>query len=133
MDLPQVPIPPAASSQLDRFNLNIAGITFQAWQVFAVIFLIFLLIVVMASVRRHFMEFTFKGAGMGLALGFILALVIEGILLVGGTTVLTSTLGWRNAPKPISNGISSVRGEFIKVLGATDANEPCVIEDINNE
>ena len=110
----------------DQFTFTVAGVTFQAWQVIAIILLIFLLVIVMASVRRHFLEFTVRGAGMGILLGFLLALVIEGLFLIGGRTILISTLGWKNAPKPIANGLETIRGEFIKVLGESDEKVECV-------
>jgi hypothetical protein len=111
---------------MDRFSFSVAGVTFQAWQVIAIILLIFLLVIVMASVRRHFLEFTVRGAGMGVLLGFLLALVIEGLLLVGGRTILITTLGWKNPPKPIAKGVDAIRGEFMKVLGDTDEKVECV-------
>lgn len=111
---------------MDRFSFSVAGVTFKAWQVIAIILLIFLLVIVMASVRRHLMEFTVRGAGMGILLGFILALIIEGLLLIGGRTILISTLGWKNPPKPIAKGVDAIRGEFLKVLGESDEKVECV-------
>jgi len=34
--------------------------------------------------------------------GFLLALILEGFLLIGGKTILTSVLGLENPPAPIS-------------------------------
>ena len=86
----------------------------------------FLLLIMMASVRRHFLEWTVKGAGFGIVLGFLLALVVEGLFLVGGRTVLTETLGWKDAPKPVQKVLDASREKFVEVLGAqTQTPEPC--------
>lgn len=68
----------------------------------AIIILIFLLIVSLAQVRHHFVKWSMKGGLIGLFFGILLTLIIEGFLLVNGHTALTSLLGWKNAPKPIS-------------------------------
>lgn len=96
------------------------GVQFAAWQIVAIVVLLFFLVLTMASVRRHFLEWSVKGAGFGVVLGFILALIIEGFLLIGGRTALTEVLGWKNAPKPIQVAIDQSRERFISVLGVTD-------------
>jgi hypothetical protein len=65
------------------------------------------------------MEWSFKGASFGVFLGFLLALILEGFLLVGGRTVLTDVLGWKTAPKPISNALDAGRSQLISVLGVS--------------
>lgn len=111
---------------LNKFRLEVGGIVFESWQVLSIIFLLFLLVIAMAMVRRHFLEFTVRGAGVGIVLGFFLAIVLEGLLLMGGKTFLISTLGWENAPKPIQKTIDTARSEFIKVLGSkTDLENEC--------
>ncbi|KKQ75148.1 MAG: hypothetical protein US96_C0016G0002 [Candidatus Woesebacteria bacterium GW2011_GWB1_38_5b] len=107
-------------SKLTSTHFEAGGINFAAWQILAIVFLIFLLILTMASVRRHFLEWTVKGAGFGIVLGFVLALIIEGFLLIGGRTALTEVLGWKNAPKPIQVAIDKGRARLVDVLGATD-------------
>lgn len=70
----------------------------------------------MAQFRRHLVERSFKGGIFGLFLGFFLALVLEGFLLVGGKTVLTETLGWKNAPKPISIVLDTGRNKLKSLI-----------------
>ena len=69
-------------------------------------------------------------------IGFILALILEGFLLLGGRTALTELLGWENAPKPISTALDEGRQRMIKVLGVTDeipqssASEPLTADEV---
>lgn len=109
-----------------RFQFNVGEFTVepQIWQVAAIVFLLFLLVVTLASMRRHFLEWSVKGAGFGVILGFILALVLEGFLLVGGKTLLIEVLGWKNPPKPVENALELGREKFIQVLGVSDT-DPC--------
>ncbi|MBX4205742.1 hypothetical protein KW795_00940 [Candidatus Microgenomates bacterium] len=71
-------------------------------QAFLVLLLVFMLVFTMARMHHLFIRWSFKGAIVGVLIGFILALIVEGFFLVGGSTVLTATLGWKNAPKPIA-------------------------------
>lgn len=82
----------------------------------AVIVLVFLLILTLAQVRRHFVNWSLRGGVFGIFFGFLLALILEGFLLIGGRTVITELLGWRNAPKPISIALDAGRGKLIQVL-----------------
>lgn len=63
------------------------------------------------------MEWSFKGALFGMFWGFLLALLLEGFLIVGGKTAVTEILGWKNAPKPILAVLDSGRSQLIQVLG----------------
>ena len=90
------------------------------WQAGAIVFLLFLLILMFGQLRHRFVGWQIKGIIPGILFGFFLALIIEGILIVGGGTVLTQTLGWKNAPKPISNALDIGRDEMEKVLGVDD-------------
>lgn len=109
----------AAQDALSNVNFSVGGLTFapQAWQVIAIVFLLFLLAITMASVRRHLLEWAVKGAGFGVVLGFILALIIEGFLILGGRTALTEILGWKNAPEPIQQALDQSRSKLVNVLG----------------
>ena len=89
-------------------------------KVIAIIVLIFFLVVTLASVRKHFVKWSMKGGLMGLFFGFLLTLILEGFLLIGGKTAITEVLGWRNAPKPITTALDLGRNKLIKVLGVTD-------------
>jgi hypothetical protein len=55
-----------------------------------------------------------------LAWGFLLAVVLEGFLIIGGKTFFIEILGWRNAPKPISTALDLGRGKLVEVLGDTE-------------
>ncbi len=102
------------------FHFQIGGTTFEPayWHAGAIVFLIFLLIITMAQVRRHFMDYSLKGGFFGVLLGFVLALVIEGFFLIGGHTILTNVLGWKNPPKPLSNALDAGKSKLVDVLGS---------------
>jgi len=86
----------------------------------AIVFLLFLLVLTLAQVRRHFLTWSLKGGIFGIALGFFLALILEGFLIIGGKTVFTEVLGWKNAPKPILTALEAGRSKLVGVLGVTD-------------
>jgi len=93
---------------------------FSYLQAGAIIFLIFLLVLSLAQLRRHYVDMSFKGAVFGIFFGFLLALFLEGFLIIGGRTAITEVLGWKNAPKPLSVALDAGREKLIKVLGITD-------------
>lgn len=116
-------LPPQLSNTLFKsidFQLAGLNISTNILQAVAVVVLIFLLIVTLAQLRRRFVDWHLQGAAGGVAFGFVLAIIIEGILIVGGRTLLTETLGWKNAPKPISNALDAGRNKLVNVLGVTD-------------
>ena len=86
----------------------------------AIVFLLFLLVLTLAQVRRHFLTWSVKGGVFGIALGFFLALILEGFMIIGGKTVVTEVLGWKNAPKPILTALEAGRSKLVNVLGVTD-------------
>jgi len=110
------------SSVSGRFDLNLGKFSLPVpyWQAIAVIFLVFLLIVLMAKFRRHYVDWSLKGAVFGIFFGFLLALILEGFLIIGGKTALTSVLGWKNPPTPVSVALDAGRDKLIKVLGISD-------------
>jgi hypothetical protein len=89
------------------------------FQAAAIVFLLFLLVLTLAQVRRHFLNWSLKGGIFGIALGFFLALILEGFLVIGGKTVVTEILGWRNAPKPLLRALEAGRNKLVNVLGVT--------------
>jgi len=105
-----------------KFDINIGSLSFPISyaQAALIVFLIFLLILVMAQFRRHFVDWSLKGALFGIFFGFLLALILEGFLIVGGRTALTGILGWKNAPAPISLALDAGRNKLIQVLGIKD-------------
>ncbi|QQG42158.1 MAG: hypothetical protein HYV90_02480 [Candidatus Woesebacteria bacterium] len=103
------------------FNLNLGkfSIPVTYWEVGAIIFLIFLLILSMAQFRRHYVDYGLKGGIFGVVIGFLLALVLEGFLIVGGKTAVTEFLGWKNAPKPLQVALDAGKTQLIQVLGVS--------------
>ena len=101
----------------DFLNLNLSS---SSWKAFAIVGLIFLLVLTLAQVRRHFIDWSFKGAVFGIFFGFLLALFLEGFLIIGGRTAGTELLGWKSAPKPVQTAIDAGRARLVDVLGITD-------------
>lgn len=100
-----------------NFNIGKIQIPIPYWQAFAIVFLVFVLVVLLAKYRRHYVDWSLKGAVFGIFFGFLLALIIEGFLIVGGRTALTSVLGWKNPPKAVANVLDLSRTKLVQVLG----------------
>jgi len=113
------------------FNLNVGKIIIPVafWQVGAIIFLIFLLILSLAQFRRHYMDWGIKGVFLGIFFGFLLALTLEGFLIIGGKTALTEVLGWKNAPAPLQLALDQGKKQLIQVLGVQTAIPPSIAGD----
>lgn len=88
-------------------------------QAAAIIVLLFLLVLSLAQLRRHFVNWSIKGALFGIFFGFLLALILEGFLIIGGKTALTELLGWEKAPKPVLTALEAGRAKLVQVLGVT--------------
>lgn len=101
------------------FKIGSLEIATPYWQVGAILVLLFLLVVVMAQYRHHTVHWSLKGATTGIFFGFLLALILEGFLIIGGRTALTELLGWKSAPKPISTALDKGRSQLVEVLGIT--------------
>ena len=101
------------------FNFDLGKFSFSPSYIQAgtVVVLLFILVLTLAQLRRHFIDWSIKGTLFGLFFGFLLALILEGFLIIGGKTAITQVLGWKDAPKPIANLLEAGRGELIKVLG----------------
>lgn len=120
----------------NSFDLNIGkySISVPYFQAIAIVFLLFLLVITLAQVRHHYLDWSFKGAGFGIFFGFVLALILEGFLLIYGKTALTGVLGWKNAPKPLSIVLDAGRSKLTQVLGAsTQTNEVFTTDGIIKE
>lgn len=103
-----------------NFTFNLPnGFVFQPTYIQAglIVFLIFLLILTLGSLRHRMAHWEFRGLFPGIAFGFVLALILEGIMIVGGGTLITKTLGWKNAPKPISVVLDQGKEKLSDVLG----------------
>lgn len=107
------------------FELNIGGVTLypQVWQAILIVILLFFLVLVVAQMRHHLMEYSFRGAWFGILLGFVLAVVLEGFLLLSGHTFVTSVLGWKNPPKPLQSMLDGGNKKLRETLGVST--EPC--------
>lgn len=102
-----------------QFNLNLGKFPFPVTyvQVGVIVVLLFILLLLFAQFRRHYVDWSLKGAVFGVFIGFLMAMILEGFLIIGGKTALTEVLGWKNAPAPISMALDTGRSELIKVLG----------------
>src|SRR3990170_441590 len=98
-----------------KLNLGSFSLPVSYFQAAAVIFLLFLLVLMLAQVRRHYVNWSLKGAVFGVFFGFLLALILEGFLIIGGRTAVTEVLGWKNAPKPITHALDAGRAKLVKV------------------
>ncbi len=101
------------------FNLNLGEFSFSPSYIQAgvIVVLLFILVLMLAQLRRHFVDWSIKGALFGLFFGFLLALVLEGFLIIGGKTAITQVLGWKDAPKPLADILELGRSKLIQVLG----------------
>lgn len=98
-------------------NLSIAP---TYWQAAAIVFLLFLLVWTLARLRHLYVGWSFKAAGSMVLIGFLLAVVLEGFMILGGRTVFTEVLGWKTPPKPISLLLDASRAKLVRVLGVTE-------------
>lgn len=114
------------SFQFNLGNLNISTSYIQAG---VIILLLFLLVLSLAQFRRHLLSWSMKGALFGLFFGFLLALIIEGFLVVGGRTAITEIAGWKNAPQPIQAALDAGRAKLVQVLGVTEEVPPSVAKE----
>lgn len=108
------------------FNFHIGNLNLPVpyWQAIAVLVLVFVLIIMMAKYRRHTVDWSLKGAVFGVFFGFLLALILEGFLIIGGKTALTSVLGWKNPPPAIVSALDSGKSKLVQVLGIDTAQIP---------
>lgn len=107
---------------LANLNFQIGGVTIAPSfiQAAVVIIVVFLVILFMARITRTYIGWYTSGWYIWVILGFILAVVIEGVMFISGSTIFTSVLGWQSAPKPIQQFVDSGRAKLIQVLGAQD-------------
>jgi hypothetical protein len=102
-----------------KVRLGNFSLPFTSVQAIAIVVLLFVLVLTLAQVRRHFVDWSFKGAVFGIFFGFLLALILEGFLILGGRTAITGVLGWKNPPAIISVALDAGRNKLIQVLGIT--------------
>ncbi len=104
------------------FSFNVGRVALEPtyWQAAAIVFLLFLLVLSFARLRHMYVGWSLKSFLPNLALGFALALIVEGFLIVSGRTLLTSLVGWENAPKPISVALDEGRSKLVESLGVNE-------------
>jgi hypothetical protein len=107
-------------SQTVDFNLGKLSFSPSFIQAGLIVVLLFLLVVMMAQFRRHLMGWSLKGGIFGMFIGFAIALIFEGFLIIGGKTAFTEIIGWQNAPKPIRVALEAGRAKLVGVLGASE-------------
>jgi hypothetical protein len=102
------------STAFKTFSFKIGNFTISPnyIQAILILLLIFMLVFTMARMHHMFIRWSFKGAIVGVLIGFLLALIVEGFFIVGGSTILTATLGWKNAPKPIAKVLDDSRSKL---------------------
>lgn len=103
--------------KMDTFfsSFGIAPIYIQAG---LIVFLLFLLVLSFAQYRHHFIKGSMKGGVSGLVFGILFTLIVEGLLLVNGSTILTSVFRWDNAPKPLGTALDIGKEKLSNVLGS---------------
>jgi hypothetical protein len=108
-------------------------ITPSYFQAVAILLMVFLILFSIARLRRMEIGWSLKGGISLMAIGFALAIVVEGFLLIGGKSVLIEVFAWKNPPKPIAKALEAGRVQLITVLGAKDENSSqSVLENFNN-
>lgn len=110
-------------TSVSTLNFNLGEFQFSPSyiQAAAIIFLLFLLVLTFARLRRMLVHWSLGKSGVAMLFwGFLLALILEGFLILGGRTLFTEIVGWKNAPKPILNVLDAGRDKLVDVLGVTD-------------
>jgi len=103
------------------FKLGNLDISPQYWHAIAIVILLFLLVLTLARLRYLYVHWSLQKPSIAMIFwGFLLALILEGFLLISGRTLFTEILGWKNAPKPISIALDAGRAKLVKVLGVTE-------------
>jgi hypothetical protein len=102
---------------------DVRGVEFEPtyWQAGVILLLVFMLVFSLARVRYLYVHWSLgRSAWSMLFWGFVLALVLEGFLIISGRTLFTEVLGWEKAPKPISTILAISRNKLVDVLGVTE-------------
>lgn len=127
--MPNVTLPSEINS---TFNLTLPGGLSLAptyWEAGLVILLLFLLVLSLGRVRRHIVDWHFRGLFPGIIIGVLITVAIEGFLLVGEN----SLLGWKEAPKPVSEVLDVGHNKLVGVLGSSsEINLDTITQSIEN-
>jgi hypothetical protein len=102
---------------------NVKGIEIEAryWMALAIGIMCFLLVFTLARLRYLYVHWNLGKSSLSfLFYGFLLALILEGFLIISGKTFIIEALGWKNPPKPISTVLDISRQKLVDVLGVKD-------------
>jgi len=92
------------------------------WQAAAIVVLLFLLVFTLARLRWLYVHWNLGKSAISMIFwGFLLALLLEGLFVIGGRTMFSEILGWESAPKPISTVLDITRNKLVDVMGVTDS------------
>lgn len=123
-----------ALEPISTFEINGLIFTPNYLHAAVVVFLIFVLILTLARLRRMYVNWSLRGSLTMIAFGFILAIIAEGFLILGGRTIFTELLGWENPPKPVETALDKGRERLVNTLGVNQeipisiAEEPVTAE-----
>lgn len=117
-------VPEAVTEKVvNTFNFKLGSVNFTAtyWQAAAVVGLVFLLFLTIARIRYLYVHWSLgKNAIAFLFWGFLLTIIVEAFFIIGGRTLFTEILGWKNPPKAVSTALDFSRDKVISVLGVTE-------------
>ena len=102
---------------------NVKGLEIEPriWQAVAIGVLLFLLVFTLARLRYLYVHWNLSKNSLSfLFYGFILALILEGFLIISGKSLLIEVIGWKNPPKLISTALDIGKEKLINVLGMED-------------
>jgi len=108
------------------FSYKVGSIYFEPsyLQALLIVFLLFLLVFAFARMRYLYIHWSLGKSAIAMIFwGFLLAIILEGFLIIGGRSFLTVIFGWNNAPKPISTALDVGRERLVDVLGVSDGIE----------
>lgn len=117
MQTPQIS-PIFQNLEFEAFGLTFAPSYLQAA---AIVALLFLLLFTLARLRKLYVKWSTTGGQAWIFIGFLLALILEGFLVISGRTVVTELLGWKNPPKPVAVVLDAGRNKLVDVLGVSEA------------
>ena len=103
------------------------------WQAAAIVVLLFLLVFTLARLRWLYVHWNLGKSSVSMIFwGFLLALLLEGLFIIGGRTMFSEILGWKDAPKPISTVLDITRNKIVGVMGVTDSIPESNAEEVSN-
>lgn len=115
---------------VDTYSIGGLDFTPSYLHAAAIVFLIFLLVLTLARLRKLYVGWSLGKSSIAMLFwGFMLALIVEGFLLVGGRTLVTEIIGWKNAPKPLLTVLDAGRNKLVDVLGVSQEIPQSIAEE----